>query len=87
MINKENTGNKTKTIDEIGEEKYYNGLVDFIIEKQRKEGIISNEEDTKNSIDAMLFLIGMYSLKDLIYNLFEIYDDVSEYDKSIGMEE
>lgn len=65
---------------EMNTDEYYDGLVDFIVNKWKTTGTITNEEETRECIDAMLFLMTNYNLKCLINTLFDIYDIVEEYD-------
>ncbi len=71
--------NKT---DEVEETEYYDGLVTYIVNKWKEEGYFTecDDEEARNIVDAMLFLISSFNLKCLINSLFELYDFVDEFE-------
>ena len=85
----ENNGTETEqnTENEMNVDEYYDGLVNFIVDKWTEEGSVRDEEDTRECIGAMLFLISSYNLKCLINTLFCMYDLIEEYENEIGLSE
>lgn len=87
MTENNETNKEKRTMDEIGIDNYYDGLIDFIVAKWTKEGTVTDEEETRECIHAMLFLIHSYNLKCLISTLFDMYELEEEYDEEIGLVE
>jgi len=85
--NETNIETESNTENEPDTSEYYDGLVDFIVDKWTKEGSVRDEEDTRECVGAMLFLISSYNLKCLINTLFCMYDLIEEYDEEIGLVE
>ena len=82
----ENNGTK-KTMEEIGIDNYYDGLIDKIVVNWLEEGSEADKEELRQCADAMVYLIHCYNLKCLITCLFEVIDTMIEYDEEIGLVE
>lgn len=74
-----------KTMDEIGIDNYYDGLVDKIVAKWIEEGSETDEEELRGQIGTILYLTSVYDLKTLIGKLFDVLDSECEYDEEIGL--
>ena len=87
MTENNETNKTTRTMDEIGIDNYYDGLIDSIVSKWIEEGSGTDEDELRQCADAMVYLIHCYNLKDLINNLFDVIDTMIEYDEEIGLVE
>ncbi len=87
MLENNEIKKETKTMDEIGIDNYYDGLVDKIVSKWIEEGSEIDEEELRGQIGAILYLTSAYDLKTLIGKLFDVLDSECEYDEEIGLEE
>lgn len=74
--NEETTNNNETDVDE-----YYDGLVDFIVDKWKEKGHVTDEESTRECIGAMLFLMTSYNFKCLVSTFFDMYELCDEYDE------
>lgn len=81
----ENNGNN-QTKEDISSKDYYDGLVDFIIDKWTEKGLVKDIEETKELIHAMIYVfIGKdYELKDVVSTYFDIDNYMSEYDQMMN---
>lgn len=71
------------TRKEKNEEKkgWYEAFVDYVVEEWKKKGTITDEESTREKIDAMMFLLSGYRLKCLMATLVELDDMVDDFDE------
>ena len=87
MTENNGTNKTTRTMDEIGINNYFEGLVDSIVSNWIEEGSETDEEELRGQIGAMLYLTSAYDLKTLIGKLFDVLDSECEYDEEIGLVE
>lgn len=76
--------NRSKhTRKEKSEEKkgWYEAFVGYVVEEWKKKGTITDEESTREKIDAMMFLLSDYRLKCLMATLVELDDMVDDFDE------
>ena len=87
MTENNETTKTTRTMDEIGVDNYYEGLIDSIVSNWIEEGSKTDEDELRGQIGAILYLTSAYDLKTLIGKLFDVLDSECEYDEEIGLEE
>ena len=61
---------------------WYDAFTDYAIEKWKKKGTVVDEAETREFLDAMLFLLSNYRLSCLIVTLIEIDDLISDFNES-----
>jgi len=61
---------------------WYDAFVDYAIEIWKKKGTVTKESETREFLDAMLFLLSNYRLSCLIVTLIEIDDLISDFNES-----
>jgi hypothetical protein len=63
------------------EKNWYDDFTNYVISKWKEKGNVSNEEDTRESLDAMMYLLSGYRLKCLIATLIDIDDLMEKFEK------
>lgn len=69
---------KTITSDE-----YYDMFVDYIVENWKEKGTVKNEEDTREAIHEMLWLMSIYCPDCLIATLVNIGELEEEFNECL----
>lgn len=76
---------ENKELKEV-ENAYWKDLVNFIIGKWKENGTVSDEERTRDDLEAMLFLMSGYRFNCLIKTLCEVDDLMEEFNEKYSLD-